>query len=78
MPSSFHPQPDGQSELTYRTLEDMLPSFNSPRQSDRDEHLTAVEFAIDNSCLGTGWCVSVSQPPAEVCLTDLAWDYPGV
>ena len=28
--------------------------------------------------LGTGWCVSVSQPPAEVCLTDLAWDYPGV
>ena len=24
------------------------------------------------------WCVSVSQPPAEVCLTDLAWDYPGV
>ena len=26
----------------------------------------------------TGWCVSVSQPPAEVCLTDLAWDYPGV
>ena len=21
---------------------------------------------------------SVSQPPAEVCLTDLAWDYPGV
>ena len=28
--------------------------------------------------LGTGSCVSVSQPPAEVCLTDLAWDYPGV
>ena len=28
--------------------------------------------------LGTGWCLSVSQPPAEVCLTDLAWDYPGV
>ena len=27
---------------------------------------------------GTGWYVSVSQPPAEVCLTDLAWDYPGV
>ena len=22
--------------------------------------------------------VGVSQPPAEVCLTDLAWDYPGV
>ena len=21
--------------------------------------------------LGTGWCVSVSQPPAEVCLSDL-------
>ena len=28
--------------------------------------------------LGPGWCVSVSQPPAEVCLMDLAWDYPGV
>ena len=22
--------------------------------------------------------VSECQPPAEVCLTDLAWDYPGV
>ena len=26
----------------------------------------------------TGGGVAVSQPPAEVCLTDLAWDYPGV
>ena len=34
--------------------------------------------AIVTQHLGTGWCVSVSQPPAEVCLTDLAWDYPGV
>ena len=33
---------------------------------------------ITPKSLGTGWCVSVSQPPAEVCLTDLAWDYPGV
>ena len=36
-----------------------------------------VSSGVGNS-LGTGWCVSVSQPPAEVCLTDLAWDYPGV
>ena len=26
----------------------------------------------------TGWFVTVSQSPAEVCLKDLAWDYPGV
>ena len=37
--------------------------------------LWAVHGATE---LGTGWCVSGSQPPAEVCLTDLAWDYPGV
>ena len=38
----------------------------------------AIYLAIYKVHLGTGWCVSVSQPPAEVCLTDLAWDYPGV
>ena len=29
-------------------------------------------------CIYIYMFVSVSQPPAEVCLTDLAWDYPGV
>ena len=30
-----------------------------------------------NTSVPAGGCVSVSHPPAEVCLTDLAWDYPG-
>ena len=49
MSTSFHPQTDGQTERANRTLEDMLRSYISPRQTDWDEHLTAVEFAINNS-----------------------------
>ena len=49
MSTSFHPQTDGQTERANRTLEDMLRSYISPCQTDWDEHLTAVEFAINNS-----------------------------
>ena len=39
---------------------------------------TAQRHTLASPECHPGWCVSVSQPPAEVCLTDLAWDYPGV
>ena len=48
------------------------------RAPDNEESELSALLLMYADDLGTGWCVSVSQPPAEVCLTDLAWDYPGV
>ncbi|CAI7798149.1 unnamed protein product [Closterium sp. NIES-54] len=49
MSSAFHPQTDGQTERSNRTLEQMLRSFISPTQDDWDELLPVVEFAVNNS-----------------------------
>ena len=47
--TAYHPQTDGQSERTNRTLEDMLRAYTSHRQTDWDLHLTAAEFAYNDS-----------------------------
>lgn len=49
MSTAYHPQTDGQSERTNRTLEDMLRAFTSDNHSDWDTHLAAAEFAINNA-----------------------------
>ena len=49
MSTAFHPQSDGQSERSFRTLQQMLRSFVSPRQDDWVEHLPLLEFAYNNS-----------------------------
>jgi hypothetical protein len=47
--TAFHPQSDGQTERTNRTLEEMLRAYVSPRQDEWDKFLPAVEFAYNNS-----------------------------
>ena len=47
--TAFHPQTDGQTERTNRTLEDMLRHYVDPNHTDWDTHLAAAEFAINNS-----------------------------
>ena len=59
--TSFHPQTDGQTERTNRTLEDMLRHYVNPYQNDWDEYLTVVEFAINNS-----WQASIQDTPFHV------------
>ena len=49
MSTAFHPQSDGQSERSFRTLQQMLRAFVSPRQDDWAEHLPLLEFAYNNS-----------------------------
>lgn len=49
MSTAFHPETDGQSERTNRTLEDMLRAYTNERQTDWDRHLTAAEFACNNA-----------------------------
>lgn len=47
--TAFHPQTDGQSERTIRTLEDMLRACVLDFHGSWDEHLPLVEFAYNNS-----------------------------
>ena len=49
MSSAFHPQTDGNTERVNRVLEDMLRHFIDPAQSNWEQLLPCVEFAINNS-----------------------------
>ena len=56
--TAYHPQTDGQTERTNRILEDMLRHYVNPLLNDWDEHLDAIEFAVNNV-----WQESVKTTP---------------
>ena len=47
--SACHPQSDGQTERTNRTLEQILRAYVHPLQDDWPDHLPLAEFAYNNS-----------------------------
>ncbi len=47
--SAYHPQTDGQTERTNRTIEEMLRNYISPRQDDWHAYLPLIQFAINNA-----------------------------
>jgi hypothetical protein len=47
--TAYHPQTDGQTERTNRTLEEMLRHYVGPSQDDWDLKLPCAEFAINNA-----------------------------
>ena len=49
MSTANHPQTDGQTERANRTIEEMLRAYVATHQTDWDLHLTAVEFAYNDS-----------------------------
>ena len=49
MSTAYHPQTDGQTERSNRTLEEMLRSYVNWRQTDWDVHLSTLEIAFNNS-----------------------------
>ena len=49
MTTSYHPQGNGQAENTNQLMETVLRAFVEPRQTDWSRHLSAVEFAINDS-----------------------------
>jgi hypothetical protein len=56
MSTAYHPQTDGQSERTNRTVEDMLRPFVNERLDNWDDLLPAAEFAYNNTVhAGTGY-----------------------
>ena len=58
MSTAFHPQTDGQTERVNRILEDMLRHYVNPMLNDWDDHLDAVEFAVNNA-----WQESIRTTP---------------
>jgi hypothetical protein len=49
MSTAYHPQTDGQTENSNKTLETILRSVVNFEQTDWDLHLTAAELAVNNS-----------------------------
>ena len=49
MSTAYHPQTDGQTERANRTSRRCCVSYVNLRQNDWDEHLPALELAINNS-----------------------------
>ena len=61
MSTTFHPQTDGQSEMTIQVLEDMLRAGVLDHKGNCEEHLPLVEFAYNNS-----YQESIQMAPYEV------------
>jgi hypothetical protein len=53
MSTANHPQTDGQTERTNRTLKEMLRSVINHRQNDWEDKLPSLEFAYNNSSNAT-------------------------
>ncbi|KAJ9560610.1 LOW QUALITY PROTEIN: hypothetical protein OSB04_005770, partial [Centaurea solstitialis] len=71
--TAFHPQTDGQSERTIRTLEDMLRACVLVFGGSWESHLPFVEFSYNNS-----FHASIGMPPYEMlygrrCRTPICW-----
>jgi len=47
--TAYHPQSDGQTERTNRTLEQYLRHYTAAMQDDWDEFLSSAEFAVNNA-----------------------------
>ena len=73
MSTAFHPQTDGQSEMTIQVLEDMLRAWVLDHKGSWEEHLPLVEFAYNNS-----YQASIQMTPYEAlygrpCRSPLCW-----
>ena len=49
MSSAYHPQTNGQTERMNRVIVDMMRHYINPTHDDWDEHLMAIEFAVNNA-----------------------------
>ena len=63
MSTVFHPQTDGQSEMTIQVLEDMLRACVLDHKGRWEEHLPLVEFAYNNS-----YQASIQMAPMRLCM----------
>jgi hypothetical protein len=71
MSTADHPQTDGQSEVSIRTVTEMLRHFCNGAGDDWDQHLWAVEFAYNDSVQAatghTPFQADLGRDPATPC-----------
>ena len=58
MSSALHPQTDGQTEKANSVIEDMLRHFVGPYQTDWDQYISVVEFAMNRT-----WQATIQNTP---------------
>ncbi|GKC97183.1 putative reverse transcriptase domain-containing protein [Tanacetum coccineum] len=73
MSTAYHPHPDGQSERTIQTLEDMLRACVMDFGKGWDRHLPLVEFSYNNN-----YYTSIKAAPFEAlygqkCISPIGW-----
>nr|GEU70887.1 reverse transcriptase domain-containing protein [Tanacetum cinerariifolium] len=78
MSTTYHPQTDGQSEMTIQTLEDMLRACVMDFEKTWDKHLPLIEFSYYNS-----YHTSIKAAPFEAlygrkCRSPICWAEKGV
>ncbi|KAD4180377.1 hypothetical protein E3N88_28968 [Mikania micrantha] len=65
--TAYHPQTDGQSELTIQTLEDMLRTCVLDFGGNWDFHLPLIEFSYNNSCQSSIGCAPFEALYGQKC-----------
>ncbi|GJY28996.1 putative reverse transcriptase domain-containing protein [Tanacetum coccineum] len=73
MSTAYHPQTDGQSELTIRTLEDMLRACVLDFGGSWDVHLPLVEFSYNNSYNSSVRCAPFEALYGRMGLSPIMW-----
>nr|GEV29654.1 putative reverse transcriptase domain-containing protein [Tanacetum cinerariifolium] len=73
MSTAYHPQTDGQSELTIHTLEDMLRACVLDFGGSWDVHLPLVEFLYNNSYHSSVRCASFEALYGRKCRSPIMW-----
>nr|GEU31966.1 reverse transcriptase domain-containing protein [Tanacetum cinerariifolium] len=73
MSTAYHPQTDGQSERTIKTLEDMLRSGAIDFGGSWDTHLPLVEFSYNNSYHSSVKCAPFEALYGRKYRTPTAW-----
>ncbi|GJS19522.1 putative reverse transcriptase domain-containing protein [Tanacetum coccineum] len=73
MSMAYHPQTDGQSEHTIKTLEDMLRACVLDFGGSWDVHLSLVEFSYNNSYHSSVRCALFEALYGKKCRSPIMW-----
>ncbi|GJT08991.1 reverse transcriptase domain-containing protein [Tanacetum coccineum] len=73
MSTAYHPQTDGQSERTIKTLEDMLRACVLDFKGSWDVHLPLVEFSYNNSYYSSMRCALFEALYGRKCCSPIMW-----
>ena len=80
MSTSHHPQTDGQTEMTNRTLGEMLRHFVSPSQDDWDSKLSCAVYLVNSARkAATGYTpfqLNYGRHPRGPATTDVTTEHP--